>query len=300
MRVLLVGAGRRYEMALKFIRSGWDISSYESDINCPLNLLKVPIYQGKRWSDPGLHEELRKISIDYDLILPFQDKAVEVLSIIKSESSNDSVCVSPIKTSTICLNKIQFANTFSKYDFYPRPIHGMPAIIKPVDGFGSRGIRYTKEWKGESYSDAVVQNLIEGGREYSVDCYFDKRHRLVDFVPRERIEVVAGEVVKSCTISKDRLPFENIINQISSILKFCGPVCMQFITCRENKLWIMEINARFGGGSTLSLSSGCDMIDLLKTEYVDNDSIKNYKSNWKTNFHLSRCFVDYCYEKNSI
>lgn len=68
---------------------------------------------------------------------------------------------------------------------------------------------------------------------------------------------------------------------------------MQFISDSSDKLWIMEVNARFGGGATLSIAAGFDMINLLEKEYYNFDQLDSYYSNWESGLHLFRCFVDY-------
>lgn len=287
-------------MANKFVMKNWNVSAYEYDTNCPLNLLNCRVIPGRLWKDPAVYQDLMEVSREYDLVLPFQDKAVQVLSDIKSKQKDTkSICVSPIQTASACLNKQEFENIFLDEDFYPRPIIGSPAIVKPVHGYGSRGISYLKQWNGESYDGNIVQKFIDG-IELSIDCYFDRNFELIDFVPRQRLEVSSGEVVKSCTVSKSSYQLDSVIRKVSKKLKFAGPICMQFIVDQQSNVWIMEINARFGGGCTLSVAAGLDMIDLLKTEYVDMSNVKNYKSVWTPNLYLSRCYVDYYYEKNSV
>lgn len=302
MRVLFIGAGKRLEMAQKFIAAGWEVHSYEYDTNCPLNKIGIKILKGKRWKDMMIKQELFELCCSYDLVLPFQDEATKILSEIKEENLKHSemLCVSGLFSTTACLNKQDFETYFKSQPFYPTPQQGKPVVVKPIYGFGSKGIKYIENWGSELIDNCILQRKIEGGNEYSLDCYFDKTNCLIDFVPRKRIEVVGGEVVKSVTVDRNSFAFEEIIKSISKNLLLVGPICIQVISDSNGLIWIMEINARFGGGCTLSLASGFDIIDMLKTEYVDKKSIQNYKSVWKSGLHMSRCFVDYYHEKNSI
>lgn len=303
MRVLFVGAGKRLEMALKFLDFGWQVHSYEYDTNCPLNKAAIKIIKGKRWKDPSLMEDLAALIPKYDLVLPFQDEATRILAEIKQHDSAGStnICVSPLETTKICLDKDLFGQLLSGQKFYPSPLVGSNVIAKPRYGFGSKGIRYISNWDGKDIEGYVLQHNVEGGNEFSLDCYFDRYGSLIDFVPRCRIETAGGEVVKSVTVDKKLLAFEPIVETIAKTARFSGPLCVQVISDSQGNLWIMEINARFGGGSTLSIASGFNMIDLLKTEYVDCKLVENYSSTWHAGIHMSRCFVDYYFnETNSF
>lgn len=299
MKALFIGAGRRIEIAKKFLNKKWEIDAYEYDVNSPLKMLGIKIIEGKKWTDPEIKNDLSSLCKEYDLVLPFQDEATELLSVIKKTNHLNSICVSEQTTSNYCLDKKNFETLFANEKFYPNPIFGKTAVVKPTRGFGSRGIKYIQNWSGEQYDGCIIQNKIENGDEYSVDCYFDKSSKLIDFVPRKRIQVSGGEVVRSSTLEKTSFNFEEIISIISNKLHFSGPVCIQFISDENKNIWIMEINARFGGGCTLSIHSGFDIIDLLKTEYYDRKEI-NYTSTWKSNLYMTRSFLDFYYEKNSI
>ena len=297
MKVLFVGAGKRLEIAKKFISAYCKISSYEDDINCPLNNAPIKIIKGLKWADPKIKEDIQKLSSNFDVVIPFQDEATKILSELKF--NNPNFCVSDIETTACCLDKKLFEQKFYNKDYYPKPLDGYQAISKPIKGFGSKGIELCNFFTPNiQIPNRIYQKRITGGHEYSVDCDFSKSNELVDFVPRKRIEVVGGEVVKSVTVHKSKFNFEELIKDISKELKFVGPVCIQFISDEFDKLWIMEVNARFGGGATLSIAAGFDMIDLIKKEYYDYQEIKNYYSNWMDGLHVSRCFVDYYHRGN--
>lgn len=298
MKFLLIGAGRRNQLCLLFKERGIAIHSYELDTQCPISLYCDQVIPGKRWKDDTLKDDLIELSKDYDLVIPLMDEATKILS----ELNLDNGCVSDFETAYRCLNKKEFENyCVSDYDLvqhYPLPNDGK-VVIKPVYGFGANGIAFEDDCPKPS-GEYVVQKRIFG-KEYSVDCFYDDDSNLVDFVPRERIKVAAGEVIESVTLNKTR--FEDIIKLISRKFKFKGPTCAQFIEDNEGKLWIMEINARMGGGSTLSISSGFDIVNLMISCFCKKDfSLKDYESQWKEKYYLKRFTLDYCYEnkKNSF
>jgi carbamoylphosphate synthase large subunit len=63
-----------------------------------------------------------------------------------------------------------------------------------------------------------------------------------------------------------------------------------------NRLFIMEINARFGGGCILSLKSGFDMIECI-VDKINNRPIKYKKNSWKKNFLMKRVNMEFYFEK---
>jgi len=132
------------------------------------------------------------------------------------------------------------------------------------------------------------------GIEYSVDCYSDKYGVFVDGVSRIRMEMCCGEVIKSKTILNTNLI--KICEEISNKLNIIGPSNFQFIVDKNDKPYLIEINSRFGGGSTFSYKVGFDFINLIKFDYFNE--IKTYtKNSWKKNVILSRYYGDYIYEE---
>lgn len=160
----------------------------------------------------------------------------------------------------------------------------MPLFIKPVCGMGSINtfkINNIKElvFFKEYVKDNIIQEFIEG-EEFTVDCLVDFCGDPIYIIPRKRIEVRAGEVVKTCTVHD-----ESIINNTRKVIDYLnkasgkvnegtiGPLTIQFIKTYSNKLYLIEINPRFGGGVPLSFKSGADYAEaldrLLKGEEVE-------------------------------
>ena len=302
--VLFVGAGKRVTMGNFFSDLGALISSYELDTNSPINLVCEDVLEGYRWSDKEVYAHLTKTIKQggYELIIPFQCAAVEILSRIRENENIESICVSDVSTSNICLQKNKFEEFFIKNEnlrgMYPRPITA-PVVLKPIRGNASRGIEFHKTIPDIIPDGYIMQKEIVG-TEYSVDCYFGVNGELIDYVPRIREEVTSGEVTKSVTTTKDIFEKENTIQRISQEFNFRGPICMQFIVDRDNRPWIIEINCRFGGGATLSIFSGLKIPEYMIGEYVRGENLANYNSEWREGVRVVRCFQDYYYEENSI
>jgi carbamoyl-phosphate synthase large subunit len=136
-------------------------------------------------------------------------------------------------------------------------------LIKPRYGCQSVGIRQLDTndfWPSGNITaeEFVIESFIEG-QEYTIDIFTDHQGEFMTAVPRKRIKIRGGEVIKAETVEDATL-----INTARSMVKqlrksghdVCGPFCVQGIMDEADVFHITEINARFGGGVPLSLQAG--------------------------------------------
>ena len=296
MKVLFLAAGRRVSLAKYFIKHGFDIYSYETEINCPISTVAT-IILGKMWNDPDIKNHIIETinNINPDIILPLSDHATTILSDI----NNKGIITASKQANEICLNKKKFEEYLKDYYFYPNIDIDHKIILKPIYGANSKGIKIIDSMdyainEKEYATNYIAQRLIEGF-EISVDAYFNKLSQMVDAVPRKRIEIQGGEVSRSITLDRNAYNVYKLTKEIGEQIGLVGPVCAQYIIDKDNKAYIMEINARFGGGVILSLEAGFDQIQLLKDEWIYNKSCVPQQYNWKLNFGMVRYFQEYFY-----
>ena len=153
------------------------------------------------------------------------------------------------------------------------PLIFLNANIKPRDGSSSINAYKVHIWKelqerAEKIKDYIIQPFISG-REYTIDIFCDYEGHAVYITPRERLEVRAGEVLKTA-IRQDGRMFEEMKKLIADF-KPCGQITVQLI--REASTgddYYIEINPRFGGGAPLSMKAGADsakaVLQLLNGE----------------------------------
>lgn len=275
-KVLFIGGGRRKELAKKFIERGFDVFSYEVDQYCPISKV-ANIIHGVKWKNDqiinDIEENIKKYKID--ISIPLQDEAIFACS----EVSN--IICSFRESANICFDKIAFEN-FMLSDqilkqYYPFLGEDKHNVIKKYRyGYGSKNIYKINKLTEEKDGDFVYQKIIEG-TEYTVDCYFDKNNKFFKGISRTRERVADGEVIDSRI--KINTPLIETSKLIGEKLKLKGPICMQYIISnQDSRPYLFEINARFGGGSSFSIEAGLDMIDMIKKEYITNESIlsENY------------------------
>ena len=139
-----------------------------------------------------------------------------------------------------------------------------PVFVKPRKGMGSRGTQRVDvveqlEFILQQDIEFLIQEFIPG-TEYTLDILADLEGRVLSVVPRERLEVRAGEVSKSRTVYRRDLieQSKNIVEKLGAI----GPVTVQCIDNGKDVYWI-EVNPRFGGGVPLAIQAGVDYPLLL-------------------------------------
>jgi carbamoyl-phosphate synthase large subunit len=134
-----------------------------------------------------------------------------------------------------------------------------PLVVKPRRGSGAVSVSLVAN-PGDlppyaNDSDYIVQELASG-REYTVDFLASSGGKMLCAVPRQRVEVRAGES------SKGRTERNEAIIEISS--RICdalpGPygalTVQMFLDDLTGSLKVIELNPRFGGGYPLAWRAG--------------------------------------------
>jgi len=220
------------------------------------------------------------------LLVPTIDP--ELLPLARSISAfktiGTEVAISAPEVIAMARNKIETTRFFQKIGLNtPRtallgdvqPAAGswtFPLLAKPIDGSSSTGFQVLPSVAAlQAFSPApgntVVQQYI-AGREYTVNLFFD-RNGLRCAIPHLRLETRGGEVSKGVT---ERLPsLMEAAARIGEALtgKAYGPLCFQAIVSRENIPYLIDLNARFGGGYPLAHRAGARFSQWL-IEFVLN------------------------------
>ncbi len=141
----------------------------------------------------------------------------------------------------------------------------------------------------------IFQEYIEG-IEFTVDVFIDSKSNIISIVPRERIEVRAGEVSKGKTVKDKKI--------MATIKKFCeklagayGCLTIQVFKSRDKVVFI-EVNPRFGGGYPLSYFAGANFADYLIRDYLGEEL--EYNENWKNNTLMLRYDAEVIIDGSSI
>lgn len=250
-----------------YIRSLLEICKKEK-----INVL-IPLFEGEF---EALHNERKKFE-DIGVKLLLCNK--EILNLCKDKIETYKF----FKDSEINVPKVYNEEETEEIMKYG-DIDKLPLIIKPKDGMGSQNVFKIKKLKElkffkEYIKNAIIQEFIDGD-EYTVDVLVDLEGNPIYIVPRKRIEVRSGEVVKSSTekngaIIDETLKVINILNELrdNDELALQGPLTIQFFKKSNGEIYLLEINPRFGGGVPLSFESGADygkcILDMLNDKKIE-------------------------------
>ena len=185
----------------------------------------------------------------------------------------------------ICRDKNNTSKFFTECGLHaPMPVNdwrlydsGYPAFIKPKDGSSSiNAFRVDNEEELEVYAghveDYIVQPFVSG-REYTIDIFCDWDGNSISIVPRERMQVRAGEVLKT-RIELDRTMIEES-KALCKSFEPCGPMTVQLIRDNQGIDWFIEINPRFGGGAPLSMKAGARSDEVI-LKMLDGEEVGYY------------------------
>lgn len=198
----------------------------------------------------------------------------------------------------VCRDKRNTGSFFKRHGIrVPREIDKyhptFPLFAKPYDGSLSTNLHYIKT------ADELTQEILDDPKllfmeyidkkvyqEFTVDMYYGKDNRVKCIVPRERIEIRAGEINKGRTVKNEILTF---LKEKLGYVKGCvGCICVQLFFHPETKDMVgIEINPRFGGGYPLSFMAGGNYPELLIREYFRGEDIC-YSDNWKDGMLMLR------------
>lgn len=279
--ILMLGGSRRVSLADLFKESGRrfgidvEIVAYELNRHVPI-ALAGKVVEGLKWSDPEIIEDIARVvkECNVDIILPFVNGAVEIASLCKQQIPGVFVPVSDFSITSRIFDKVEAAKVFKDNGFpIPRTYsiinNEMPAIVKPRKGGSSRGIRIFHDVEDlmhlENLDSYIIQEYIENAREYTVDCYVGANGEILVTVPRERIEVMGGEVNRTKTCRIDRIM--DMSREVISKLKLTGSVTLQFLhDPKKDRYLLMELNPRLGGGVVCSIYAGAPITDYILAE----------------------------------
>lgn len=276
-RILFTGVGRRIELLQAFrqaaLVSGKTLKIYGADMAGTAPALAYCDFTRKVCSmkDPGYIDELVEICKKdrIDILIPTIDTDLLVLAKNKEKiiETGTRVLISDLDKIMICRDKNNTSAFFVECGLLaPMPVNdideykmGFPAFIKPKDGSSSiNAFKVDSQEELEAYSKQVEDYIIQpfiSGKEYTIDIFCDFDGNPISVVPRERMQVRAGEVLKT-KIFMDEVMIREA-HQICEKFKPCGPITVQLIRSdADGKDYFIEINPRFGGGAPLSIKAG--------------------------------------------
>lgn len=290
-KVLLTSIGKRVQL-INHLKRNFEVIGIDANINnAALNFVdrfyRVPKYFEAKYIESILDICDRE---HVNILIPLYEREFKILLHSRDmiEKIGTKLLLSDEKIVNICNDKLNTyyffikygiltANTYERYNKNDI-IDSFPMIVKPIDGMGSQGVYKTKDYREmvffKSYvKNSIIQQFIDGV-EYTVDVLCDFCGNIISIVPRERLEVRAGEVSKSKTVKNNNIisKTQDVIEALKQEGNVIGPITVQCIL-NENGIYFIEINCRFGGGVPLTFEAGVDyskyLIKMIENKRID-------------------------------
>lgn len=285
INVLFSSVGRRVELVKYFDRArkklkiksnlvGIDIEETAPALNFVDKYYLVPRVTDKNFIDEVLEickkEKISLIipTIDTELLVYSQNKErfrkEAGTEIMVSEEESIKIMRDKILTMKVLKeNGLDVPKTLTNEDIRKED-YSFPLFIKPLDGsssFNNFKIKNKKELEffKEYVPNPMIQEFAEG-QEYCVDVFSDFSSNIITVVPKKRVAFREGEITKG-EIVKDRALIE-VGKKIVEILKPIGEINFDCIKTQD-KIFILEINGRFAGGSPMSFEAGANSPENL-------------------------------------
>lgn len=294
MKILLTAIGKRVELIKHLKTQAYVIGADCSELN-PAREFVDKFILIPRVSDPDYVKALLKICEEekVDYLIPLLEDEFPVLSSVSDKFAGvgTNLLLSDSKVIDICKDKVKTARFFDKYNIpAPKTYYDIkngefnleyPLIVKPSKGMGSSGVLVVNDSADLEYAlrrteEPVVQEMLKG-KEFTMDIFCDNNGAIIYIVPRERLEVRSGEVVKSRVVLSDCVIklSELVMQSLSLEGSVKGPFTLQCFVNDKNEARMIEINPRFGGGVPLAFASGADYASALKDMLEGKEIKKN-------------------------
>ena len=156
-----------------------------------------------------------------------------------------------------------------------------PIVIKPRFGCGSiamsiaedemallyyfrRNVRAISEtylkYESEHEEEKIIYQECLNGQEYGADIINDLNGNLCNVIPKKKIAMRAGETDIAELVNEPLITKE--LERLAGITKHIGNMdCDVFMV--DGKPYVLEMNARFGGGYPFSHMGGCNLPKAL-------------------------------------
>lgn len=283
MNLLITSIGKRIQLITHLKTAFRVVGADASEENAARHFTDA-FYRIPRCSEDGYADALLEIceKEKIDALLPLYEAEFPVLNgaAERFEKQGVRLFLSDSRVIGICKDKLKTAAFFEAcgipaprtYSLEEAKASGeYPMIVKPYDGMGSANVFRAENAEQLVFFSHYVKNPVlqscATGTEYTVDVLCDGEGTPVYIVPRIRLEVRSGEVVKSRTAKQILVVRETkrLLEALNREGRVRGPLTIQcFLSEDETAVSFIEINPRFGGGVPLAFAAGADYAKAME------------------------------------
>ena len=281
INILLTNSGRR-DYFIDFLSH---IKKYKVKIFCTDTEKNVPTISKKNVYKFFITKKAQQFKYHYknliknliinnkiNLVIPLSDYDLKILAELKNLkifTKSTFFLVSDKKTIEICISKKKTHHFLIAHKFFSPRIYELskkikkfPVILKEDYGNGSKDIKIIKnknEIPKKINSKFIIQEFIKG-REYNIDILNDLNGNFVSCSAKLKLGMRAGETDRCKIVTQKK--FFDFSRRLSSALKHIGNLDVDIIVKKE-KIYVIDINPRFGGGYPFTHLSGLNYIDYI-------------------------------------
>jgi carbamoyl-phosphate synthase large subunit len=218
------------------------------------------------------------------VVLPTRDGELAFWADVRARfvAAGISVLVADPESVRRCLDKLAFAkfgeNTglpIIPAALTPSECGEGPYVVKPRFGAGSAGIGLRLDLArardhAARLEQPIFQPFVEG-REISIDAWMNRAGEPHGIVLRNRDRVVNGESQITTTFRAPAI--EAQADAVLRALRLRGHAVMQAIVDAQERIHVIEVNARFGGASTAAIAAGLDSLYWSLSELREPETI---------------------------
>lgn len=307
--ILITSAGKRVTLVKQFQKELKTVCPnakvFTTEMNpkmSPAAIVSDRCFQVLSVNSNGYIEELLNICIENDIkiIIPTIDTELLVLAaakkmfikygieLIVSDYLFIETCCDKRNTEKFLSQKgIRIPKAVDKYN------PTFPLFAKPYDGSLSKDLFVLKSAEELTpnilnHPKLIFMEYIDGDeyKEFTVDMYYGKDNYVKGIVPRERVEIRAGEINKGFTRKNYLVDF--LKKRLEYLPGVIGCICIQlFYNEINNDVVGIEINPRFGGGYPLSYSAKANFPSYIIQEYILGKEVV-YSDTWLNNTLMLR------------
>lgn len=257
----------------------------------------------------GFLDEFNKVLDQYmiDYVIPTHDEIALFLTENESEINATLVC-SPYETARIAVNKKLSFEALREFPFIPKiyqrvdEITKYPVFLKPYVGAGGKGTYLVEN--GDELEQILSNNsnllICEylPGKEFTIDCFTNKKGDLLFFGPRTRERITMGLTFHSERVECNH-EFGEIARAINAKFKIRGTWFFQVKEDEGGHLKFMEFAVRQAGTMTFYRQLGINFAALSLFDFMDYD-VKVLFNDYKLTLDrsLQNCYhLDHDYDK---
>lgn len=291
MNVLITSASSKLRLIDAFQKAvqdaGGRVIAVDSNPNCTAATFADHFHSLPCDEDAGYEQAIFRLCEDnkIGLIIPTRDGELMKLASMQKELTKRGVYL-PLpepKILDVVLDKVRFYEFCLEHDF-PVYQHQTPSqdavwplfmrFRQSAAGEGAVPLKDHQAWLESGASlDEVICQQISHDKEYSIDVLMSFKGEAIHAVARERCLVEGGESVEGIIANKPELC--KAAKDLCSSLGLKGHNLVQAFCSEDNDIHFIEVNARYGGGSMMSVEAGMNTPAwLLLLVEADDDNLQ--------------------------